>query len=54
LAYNSYEDRLLPLVGLNFSHSRSLSSLVIFDGAAISPRLTHAWARRFFCAGLFK
>jgi hypothetical protein len=33
---------------MNFSHSRSLSSLVIFDGAAIQPRLTHAWARRFF------
>ncbi len=41
------------MVGLNANPSRSLSSLVIFDGAPIHPQLTHAWTRRLFlCAGI--
>jgi hypothetical protein len=35
VAYSSYEDRFLPIAGLNVNWMESLSSLVIFEGMSL-------------------
>jgi hypothetical protein len=45
-AYSSYEDRFLPIGGLNIRWRARLSSLIIFDGVKVHPSLTCALGRR--------
>jgi hypothetical protein len=37
VAYSAYEDRFLPIGGLNVRFPYNLSSLVIFDGVKVHP-----------------
>lgn len=48
VAYGSYEHRWLPLAGLNVRFSRSISSLVIFDGVRVHPMLNYTRGRHNF------
>lgn len=48
LAYSSYEDRFLPIAGLNVNWRENLSSLVIFDGVKIHPTLSYTLGRHGF------
>jgi len=46
VAYSSYEDRFLPIAGLNINWRSNLSSVVIFDGVKVHPTVTYSLARR--------
>jgi hypothetical protein len=48
VAYGTYEDRFLPLAGLNVSFTRNFSGLVIFDGVRVHPVLNYARGRHAF------
>jgi len=45
VAYGTYDDRFLPLAGLNVSFTRNFSGLVIFDGVRVHPVLNYARGR---------
>ncbi|HWP45357.1 MAG TPA: hypothetical protein VNO14_19095, partial [Blastocatellia bacterium] len=48
VAYSSYEDRLLPIGGLNISFRDDLSSQIIFDGVKVHPTLNYTLGRHVF------
>ena len=48
VAYGTYEDRFLPLAGLNVSFTRNFSGLVIFDGVRVYPVLNYTRGRHAF------
>jgi hypothetical protein len=48
VAYSSYEDRFLPLAGLNVNWREDLSSLVVFDGVKVHPTLNYTRGRHVF------
>jgi hypothetical protein len=48
VAYSSYEDRLLPIGGLNVNFTDDFSSLVIFDGVKVHPTLSYSLGRHVF------
>lgn len=48
VAYSTYEDRFLPIGGLNVSFRDNLSAQIIFDGVKIHPSLTYAVGRHAF------
>jgi hypothetical protein len=46
VAYGTYEDRFLPLAGLNVNWTNNLSSLVVFDGVKVHPTINYNLGRR--------
>ena len=48
VAYGTYEDRFLPVAGLNVSFTRNFSGLVIFDGVRVHPVLNYTRGRHAF------
>jgi hypothetical protein len=48
LAYSTYEDRFLPLAGLNVNFSRRSSALVVFDGVHVHPLVNFNYRRHAF------
>lgn len=48
VAYSTYEDRLLPLAGLNVNFTINLSGTVIFDGVRVHPLVNYTWGRHAF------
>ncbi|HKP84465.1 MAG TPA: hypothetical protein VJZ26_00125 [Blastocatellia bacterium] len=48
VAYSTYEDRFLPLAGLNVNWTNSLSSLVVFDGVKVHPTINYSLGRHVF------
>ena len=46
VAYSTYEDRFLPIAGLNINWTEDFSSLVIFDGVKVHPTFTYALGTR--------
>lgn len=48
VAYSTHDKRFLPLVGLNVYFTRSLSSLVIFDGVRVHPVVNYSQGRHVF------
>ena len=48
VAYSTFEDRFLPIAGLNINFRDDLSSQVIFDGVKVHPTLSYARGRHVF------
>ena len=48
VAYSSYEDRLLPIGGLNINFRDNFSSQIIFDGVKVHPTLNYTKGRHVF------
>jgi hypothetical protein len=48
IAYSTYEDRFLPIGGLNINWRESLSSQIIFDGVKLHPTLNYTLGRHVF------
>ncbi len=48
LAYSTYEERWLPLAGLNLRFSRHLTSTISFDGVRVHPLLSYTQGRHVF------
>jgi hypothetical protein len=48
IAYSTYEDRFLPIGGLNISFRDNFSSQVIFDGVKVHPTLNYSLGRHVF------
>ena len=48
LSYSGFEERLLPIAGLNINWSDRLSSLIIFDGVKVHPSVNFAYGRHVF------
>ena len=48
VAYSTFEDRFLPIAGLNVNFRDDLSAQVIFDGVKVHPSLTYTVRRHAF------
>ena len=48
VAYSTYEDRFLPIGGLNINFGENFSSQIIFDGVKVHPTLNYATGRHVF------
>jgi hypothetical protein len=48
VAYSTYEDRFLPIGGLNINWRENLSSLVVFDGVKVHPTINFIHGRHVF------
>ncbi len=48
IAYSTYEERFLPLGGLNINFRENLSSQIIFDGVKVHPTLNYTSGRHVF------
>jgi hypothetical protein len=48
VAYSTYEERFLPIGGLNINFGESFSSQIIFDGVKVHPTLNYATGRHVF------
>ncbi len=46
IAYGTYEDRFLPIAGVNVNWTNNLSSLIIFDGVKVHPTLNYNFRER--------
>lgn len=48
VAYSTYEDRFLPVGGLNINFREDFSSQIIFDGVKVHPTINYVRGRHVF------
>lgn len=48
VAYSTYEDRFLPIGGLNVNFRDNFSSQIIFDGVKVHPTFNYTFRRHVF------
>ena len=48
VAYGAFEERLLPIGGLNINFRDNISSQIIFDGVKVHPTLSYTRGRHVF------